>query len=187
LAGISSPFVAFAFSLLPLLIPRAHLDLREERRSLLAADSAYAASASHGLLPAFGDMLDENVIFLEPGETLLFAKAAALERLSADPGSAAATETWRAVRVDVSGDGRAGYTYGFGSVKGPFGSGCVPGPGRVALRDRRRERAARALSLTLAGPRPIIRPWRDTPAFAFTPFASRPATRAVAGDMRATS
>jgi hypothetical protein len=147
LAGISSPFVAFAFSLLPLLIPRAHLDLREERRSLLAADSAYAVSASHGLLPAFGDMLDENVIFLEPGETLLFGKAATLERLS----------------------------------------GGLPGPGRVALRDRRRERAARTLSLTLAEPRPMIRSWRGTPAFAFTPFASRPATRAVAGDMRATS
>lgn len=125
MAGISSPFVAFALSLLPLLIPGALLDLRKERRSLLAADSAYAASASHGLLPAFGDMLDENVIFLDPGARLLFGKAANLERLSADPASAAATETWRAVRVDVSADGRAGYTYGFGSVNGPFGSGGV--------------------------------------------------------------
>src|SRR5437870_398566 len=34
-----------------------------------------------------------------------------------------ATQEWRAVRVDVSGDASAGYTYGFGSATGPFGSG----------------------------------------------------------------
>src|SRR5439155_5104908 len=30
---------------------------------------------------------------------------------------------WRAVRVDVSADASAGYTYGFGSATGRFGSG----------------------------------------------------------------
>src|SRR3989441_11335215 len=36
---------------------------------------------------------------------------------------ASVTQQWRAVRVDVSADGGAGYTYGFGSATGPFGRG----------------------------------------------------------------
>src|SRR2546425_2116279 len=36
---------------------------------------------------------------------------------------ASVTQQWRAVRVDVSADGGAGYTYGFGSATGPFGPG----------------------------------------------------------------
>src|SRR5882724_506085 len=91
--------------------PLAQLDLREERASLLAADSAFAMRASQGLLPAFRDMLDEDVIFLDPGERTLFGKAATLAMLASDGISAAATQGWRAVRVDVSADGGAGYTY----------------------------------------------------------------------------
>jgi ketosteroid isomerase-like protein len=103
--------------------PLAQLDLREERAALLAADSAFAVRASQALLPAFRDMLDEDVIFLDPGERTLFGKAAALAMLASDGVSAAATQAWRAVRVDVSADGGAGYTYGFGSMTGPFGPG----------------------------------------------------------------
>jgi len=58
--------------------PLAQLDLREERAALRAADSAFAVRASQGLLPAFRDVLDEDVVFLNPGERLLFGKAATL-------------------------------------------------------------------------------------------------------------
>src|SRR5881296_1607093 len=75
--------------------PLAQRDLREERAALRAADSAFAVRASQGLLPAFRDVLDEDVVFLDQGERLLFGKA------------------------DVSADGGAGYTYGFGSATGP--------------------------------------------------------------------
>ena len=103
--------------------PLAQLDLREERAALRAADSAFAVRASQGLLPAFRDVLDEDVVFLNPGERLLFGKAATLAVLASDGVSASATQEWRAVRVDVSADGGAGYTYGFGSVTGPLGLG----------------------------------------------------------------
>ncbi|HYR99809.1 MAG TPA: DUF4440 domain-containing protein [Gemmatimonadales bacterium] len=103
--------------------PLAQFDLREERAALLAADSAFAVQASHGLLPAFREVLDEEVVFLDPGARLLFGKAATLAVLAADGVSASATQEWRAVRVDVSADGGAGHTYGFGSVTGPLGPG----------------------------------------------------------------
>jgi len=103
--------------------PLAQLDLREERAALLAADSAFAVRASHGLLSAFREVLDDDVVFLEPGERLLFGKAATLAMLASDGVSATATQEWRAVRVDVSADGGAGYTYGFASVTGPLGPG----------------------------------------------------------------
>jgi ketosteroid isomerase-like protein len=98
--------------------PLAQLDLREERAALRAADSAFAVRASQGLLPAISDVLDEEVVFLNPGERLLFGKAATLAVLASDGVSASATQEWRAVRVDVSADGGAGYTYGFGSATG---------------------------------------------------------------------
>src|SRR3989441_1966392 len=103
--------------------PLAQLDLREERAALLAADSAFAVHASRAQLPVFRDVLDEDVIFLDPGERMLFGKAATLAMLGSDGMSAAATQDWRAVRVDVSADGGAGYTYGFGSMTGPLGPG----------------------------------------------------------------
>ena len=103
--------------------PLAQRDLREERATLRAADSAFAVRASQGLLPAFRDAVDEDVVFLDPGERLLFGKAATLAMLGSDGVSASATQQWRAVRVDVSADGGAGYTYGFGSATGPFGPG----------------------------------------------------------------
>src|SRR5882724_8088058 len=106
--------------------PLAQLDLREGRTALLATDSAFAVQASQALLPAFRDMLDEDVIFLDPGERIVFGKAAALAMLASDGVSATSTQQWRAVRVDVSADGGTGYTYGFGSMTGPFGAGGAP-------------------------------------------------------------
>ncbi len=103
--------------------PLAQLDLREERAALLAADSAFAVQASQALLPAFRDILDDDAIFLDPGERVVVGKAATLAMLASDGVSAAGTQAWRAVRVDVSADGGAGYTYGFGSVTGSFGPG----------------------------------------------------------------
>ena len=100
--------------------PRAQLDLRQERATLRAADSAFAARASRGLLPALRETLDEDVVFLAPGEPVRVGKAATLAMLDSDGASAKSTASWRAVRVDVSSDGRAGYTYGFGSATGPF-------------------------------------------------------------------
>src|SRR5207249_2047341 len=103
--------------------PLAQRDVREARAAVRAADSAFAVRASQGLLPAFRDVLAEDVVFLDPGERMLFGKAATLAKLASDGVSASATQQWRAVRVDVSADGGAGYTYGFGSATGPFGPG----------------------------------------------------------------
>src|SRR5256885_16874972 len=103
--------------------PLAQRDLREERAALRAADSAFAVQASQGPLPAFRDVLDEDVVFLDPGERLLFGKAATLAMLASDGVSASATQQWRAVRGDVSADRGAGYTHGFGRATGPFGAG----------------------------------------------------------------
>src|SRR2546425_10834520 len=75
--------------------PLAQLDLREERAVLLAADSAFAVHASRALLPAFRDVLDEDVIFLDPGERMLFGKPATLAMLGSDGISAAATQGGR--------------------------------------------------------------------------------------------
>jgi len=99
----------------------AQRDLREERAALRAADSVFAVQASQGLLPAFRDVLDDDVAFLDPGERMRFGKAATLVMLASDGVSGSATQEWRAVRVDVSADGGAGYTYGFGSATGPLG------------------------------------------------------------------
>src|SRR2546423_14352321 len=101
----------------------AQVDLREERAGLLAADSAFALRASQALLPAFRDMLDEDVIFLDPGERTLFDKAGVLAMLASDGVSAAATQEWWAVRVHVSADGGAGYTFGLSSMTGPIHAG----------------------------------------------------------------
>src|SRR5437762_1233252 len=103
--------------------PLAQRDLQQDGPRVRAADSADAVRASRGLLPAFRDAVDEDVVFLDPGERLLFGKAATLAMLGSDGVSAGATQQWRAVRVDVSADGGAGYTYGFGSATGPFGPG----------------------------------------------------------------
>src|SRR3989441_11901493 len=103
--------------------PLAQRALRDERAAWLAGDSAFAVRASQGLPPAFRDMLDEHVVFLDPGERLLFGRAATRAMLGSEGVSASATQDWRAVRVDVSADGGAGYTFGFGSATGPFGPG----------------------------------------------------------------
>ena len=88
--------------------PLAQLDLREERAALLATDSAFAVSAARELLPAFRDMLDDDVIFLDPGERVLFGKTATLAMLASDGMSAAATQDWRAVlSADALSEGKA--------------------------------------------------------------------------------
>jgi ketosteroid isomerase-like protein len=100
-----------------------YLDLRVVRASLLAADAASGALAAQGPIPALTQMLDDDVAFLDPGEQLLLGKGAALAMLAADGVSGSSTQTWAAVRADVSSDGREGFTYGYGSVTGPFCAG----------------------------------------------------------------
>src|SRR5436309_8200684 len=109
--------------------PLAQLDLREERAALLAADSVFAVHASRALLPAFRDVLDEDVIFLDPGERMLFGKAATLAMLGSDGISAAATQDWRAVRGRVPAGGGPGDTHAVRSMTGALrAGGAAPAP-----------------------------------------------------------
>src|SRR2546430_16858042 len=86
----------------------AQVDLREERAGLLATDSAFALRASQALLPALRYMLDEDVMFLDPGERTLFDKVGYLTIPASHPVSQAATQGWGAVGVDGSAYGAAG-------------------------------------------------------------------------------
>jgi ketosteroid isomerase-like protein len=100
-------------------------DLQSARRAaaeIMAADQAFAQAASGNLLSAFRSNLGPNAVFLEPGEPILQTAAeaiAALER--ADP-SGTGVATWKPVSVGASADGNDGYSFGYGSVTGPFGT-----------------------------------------------------------------
>ena len=92
----------------------AHLDLREVRAELLAVDRAYAEAAkSVNLIDALVAPLAPDAVFLAPGPVILRGPDAARALLSATPNNALSKWSWAAIRVDVSSDGKEGYTMGY--------------------------------------------------------------------------
>ena len=105
----------------------ARLDLRDVRSELLTVDRAYAEAAkSVNLIDALVAPLAPDAVFLAPGPTILRGPAAARAALSATPANALSKWAWTAIRVDVSSDGKAGYTMGYTVLTQPSGA-VLPG------------------------------------------------------------
>ena len=105
----------------------ARLDLRDVRSELLTVDRAYAEAAkSVNLIDALVAPLAPDAVFLAPGPTILRGPAAARAALSATPANALSKWAWTAIRVDVSSDGKAGYTMGYTVLTRPSGA-VLPG------------------------------------------------------------
>ena len=106
----------------------AHLDLRAVRAELLAVDQAYAEAAkSANLIDALVAPLAPQSVFLAPGPVFTRGPAAVRTLLSATPSNATSKFGWTAIRVDVSSDGKEGYTVGYSELT--LASGAVV-PGR---------------------------------------------------------
>jgi len=105
----------------------AHLDLREVRAELLAVDRGYAEAAkSVNLIEALVAPLAPQGVFLAPGPVILRGPDAARALLSATPSNALSKWSWTAIRVDVSSDGKEGYTMGYTELTQPSGA-VLPG------------------------------------------------------------
>jgi ketosteroid isomerase-like protein len=105
----------------------AHLDLRDVRAELLAVDLAYAAAAkSVNLLDALVAPLAPQAVFLAPGPVFPRGPAAVRALLSATPSNALAKWSYAPIRVDVSSDGKEGYTMGYTELTNAAGA-VAPG------------------------------------------------------------
>jgi ketosteroid isomerase-like protein len=94
---------------------RAQVDLRAARESLRAADRAVSASThAHGLRDGLLPHLADSAHVLAPGTTLAHGREAAAAALVFGP-AAGARLRWEPIRLDVSADGRSGYSYGAGT------------------------------------------------------------------------
>jgi ketosteroid isomerase-like protein len=94
----------------------ARLDLRNERAALLATDQRFAAAAANvNLVDAIVAPLASDAVFVVASASPDFVRGPEAARLVllANPSNATAKWTWTAIRVDVSSNGRRGYTYGY--------------------------------------------------------------------------
>lgn len=96
-------------------------DLRAERAELLAADRAYAdASGRTNVVEGLTAMLAPSVIFVL-GPNHVIGADAVRAALEANPANRTLVQRWTPIRVDVSSDGRHGYTYGYTELVRPDG------------------------------------------------------------------
>src|SRR5215211_9431807 len=106
----------------------AHLDLRAVRAELLAVDRAYAEAATLvNLIDALVAPLAPQGVFLAPGPVFQRGPGQVRALLAATPSNALSKWAWTAFRVDVSSDGKEGYTMGYTELTQPSG---VVLPGR---------------------------------------------------------
>jgi ketosteroid isomerase-like protein len=132
----------------------AHLDLREERASLIAAGDALSdAIAQQGLISAFGAALADNALFLSPRTPVLEGRSSALSFLSTNSVAPSAIQ-WEVIVADVSNDGTQGFTWSQGAFTADFGTGPTERPGFFLIYWRRAggEWKIAALSLNAGGP-----------------------------------
>jgi len=102
--------------------------------ALLAADSALAATVGRdGLGAALPPAMTDDAHLLEAGQPLLGGRAAIARFLAADAATGAIRFSWRAIRADLSADGRVGYTMGYGPMR-VRGDSTVPGGYAIAWR-----------------------------------------------------
>lgn len=100
----------------------AQADLHAARESLRGFDAGVSSHVARaGLVDGLAPHLADSAHVLIPGATILTGKAAALAALAASPATGARLR-WEAVRLDVSADGRSGYTYGGGTWTNADGS-----------------------------------------------------------------
>src|SRR5215211_138950 len=105
----------------------AHLDLRAVRAELLAVDRAYAdAAKSVNLIDALVAPLAPQAVFLAPGPVFPRGPAAVRALLAATPSNALSKWAWTPIRVDVSSNGKEGYTMGYTELTQPSGA-VLPG------------------------------------------------------------
>ena len=104
---------------------RAHLDLREERASLIAAGNALSSAiAAQGVSSGLSGAFAEGVLFLSPRVDIVAGRTAAASFLSTDPLAPSALR-WDIIVADVSNDGTQGFTWGQGFSTFDFGTGPV--------------------------------------------------------------
>jgi ketosteroid isomerase-like protein len=102
---------------------RGHLDLREERASLIAAGNALSnAIAQQGLISALGGALAEDALFLSPRTPVLEGRSAALSFLSTNPVAPSAIR-WQVIVADVSSNAAQGFSWSQGSFTINLGAG----------------------------------------------------------------
>src|SRR4051812_22700944 len=106
----------------------AHLDLREERASLIAAGGALSSALGRqgGAAPLDAAFADD-VLFLSPRVNTLSGRAAAGSFLTSDPLAPSALQ-WSVEIAEVSNDGTQGYTWSEGSATYNFGTGALAQP-----------------------------------------------------------
>jgi ketosteroid isomerase-like protein len=135
---------------------RAHLDLREERASLIAAGNALSAIIqSQGVAPGLGGALADDALFLSPRSNVQVGRTATLSFLSAG-GVAPSALRWDIIAADVSNDGSHGFTWGQGSFTIDLGAGPTELPGFFLTYWRRTSEGdweVAVLSLNSGGPR----------------------------------
>ena len=116
---------------------RAHLDLREERASLIAAGNAVSAAIQQqGVAAALGDAFAEDVVFLGARTNTIQGRAGAVDWLTSNPLAPSAI-AWSVLVADVSNDGTQGYTWTTGTFTADFGTGPTEFPGVFLLYWRR--------------------------------------------------
>jgi hypothetical protein len=107
---------------------RAHLDLRQERASLVGAGNALSSAiGAQGVATGLSGAFASDVLFLSPRVNVLSGSAAATSFLTGNP-LAPSTLQWSVEAADVSNDGTQGYTWSEGSATYDFGTGALLRP-----------------------------------------------------------
>ena len=97
--------------------PETRVDMRAERRALLAADSALSAAVSaSGIAAGLVPQLADGAFYLQAGHPVVSGREAVLALFAREPAAGAMRFAWHPVRVDVAGDGSLGYTWGYGTT-----------------------------------------------------------------------
>jgi hypothetical protein len=127
---------------------QAHLDLRQERASLIEAGNALSSAiGTQGVAAGLGAAFASDVLFLSPRVNVISGQAAAATFLTGDP-LAPSTLQWSVEAADVSNDGTQGYTWSEGSATYDFGTGALLRPSFFLTYWRR---SAPGLDWTVAG------------------------------------
>jgi ketosteroid isomerase-like protein len=140
---------------------RAHLDLREERASLIAAGNAVSAAiATQGVVAGLGGALAEDALLLSPRTATLVGRTAATAFLASAPIAPSAMH-WEVIVADVSNNGSQGYTWAQGGSTINLGTGATSLPSFFLTYWRRTAGGGweiAAFVLNLGGPQPLPLP-----------------------------
>jgi plastocyanin len=106
----------------------AHLDLRDERASLIQAGNALSAAiGSAGVAAGLSAAFADDVLLLSPRVDIISGAASATTFLTSNPLAPLAL-SWHVLVAEVSNDATQGYTWSEGSSTFDFGAGAAPRP-----------------------------------------------------------